>query len=312
MQHIRKSTMKKRTPFFSRLYRNLGLQLLVLPGVIYFLIFAYKPMAGIVIAFQKFSIRKGIWNSPWVGFYQFQRLFDNPYFFKLIRNTLILSVYSLLWGFWPPILLALMLNEPMNGRWRKFVQTVSYLPHFISTVAVCGMLILMLSPSGGTINNLVRLLTGENIYFLVKPEYYRTIYIGSGIWQGIGFSSIIYIAALSSVDPELYEAATIDGASRVQKIVHVSLPSILPTIIILLIFNVGGLLNSSTEKTILLYQDSTMSVADTLGSYNYRVGLISTDYSSAAAVGLFNNVVSFLLVVLANATARRLTETSLW
>lgn len=292
--------------------RSLGLQILVLPGLIYFLLFAYKPMYGVIVAFKDYSIRKGVFGSEWVGLKHFISFITNPYFGTLMRNTLLLSLYSLLWSFWPPIVLALFLNEPMNRYYKKTVQIISYIPHFISTVAVCGVLIMILSPSSGLLNRIIMALGGESIYFIIHPQYFRTIFIASGIWQGLGFSTIIYLAALSSVDQDMYEAATIAGATRVQKMRYISIPSIMPTIIILLILRVGSILNVNTEKVILLYQPSTYSTSDVIGSYIYRLGLLQVKYSYSAAVGLFNNVVNALLVVLANSVARRTTETSLW
>jgi putative aldouronate transport system permease protein len=200
----------------------------------------------------------------------------------------------------------------MNRTYKKVVQTISYIPHFISTVAVCGVLLLILSPTNGLINNFIVALGGKPIYFIIFPEYFRTIFISSGIWQGIGFSAIIYLAALSSVDQDMYEAATIFGATRLQKMRYISIPSIMPTIIILLILSFGNILSVNTEKVILLYQPTTYSVSDVIGSYIYRLGLLDSRYSFSAAVGLFNNVINVMLVVFANSMARRFTETSLW
>jgi putative aldouronate transport system permease protein len=269
-------------------------------------------MYGVIIAFKDYSIRLGIFGSPWVGLKHFIDFIGNPYFGKLLRNTIVLSLYSFSWSFWPPIVLALFLNEPMNRTYKKVVQTISYIPHFISTVAVCGVLLLILSPTNGLINNFIVALGGKPIYFIIFPEYFRTIFISSGIWQGIGFSAIIYLAALSSVDQDMYEAATIFGATRLQKMRYISIPSIMPTIIILLILSFGNILSVNTEKVILLYQPTTYSVSDVIGSYIYRLGLLDSRYSFSAAVGLFNNVINVMLVVFANSMARRFTETSLW
>lgn len=297
---------------FREFKRSFFLQMLVLPGVVYFILFHYIPMYGVVIAFQNFRIRSGILGSEWVGLEQFIKFIQNPMFFRLVRNTVLLSVYSLLFGFAPPIILALFLNEPMNRLYRKFVQTVSYLPHFISIVAVVGMLFMLLSPQGGLINNLIYLLGIEPIYFLARREWFRFIYIFSGIWQSIGFSAIIYLAALSGVDTQMYEASTIDGASRVQKMWHISLPSIQPTIVILLIFSIGGMMSVNTEKVLLMQLPLTYEVSDVIGTYVYRRGLIHFEYSYGAAVGFFNSLINIILLIIANALAKRYTETSLW
>ncbi len=297
---------------FREFKRSFFLQMLVLPGVVYFILFHYIPMYGVVIAFQNFRIRSGILGSEWVGLEQFIKFIQNPMFFRLVRNTVLLSVYSLLFGFAPPIILALFLNEPMNRLYRKFVQTVSYLPHFISIVAVVGMLFMLLSPQGGLINNLIYLLGIEPIYFLARREWFRFIYIFSGIWQSIGFSAIIYLAALSGVDTQMYEASIIDGASRVQKMWHISLPSIQPTIVILLIFSIGGMMSVNTEKVLLMQLPLTYEVSDVIGTYVYRRGLIHFEYSYGAAVGFFNSLINIILLIIANALAKRYTETSLW
>ncbi|MDW7657579.1 MAG: ABC transporter permease subunit [Bacillota bacterium] len=292
--------------------QSLSLQFLMLPGLIYFFVFCYIPMYGVIIAFKDYSIRLGIFGSPWVGLKHFVSFITNPYFGTILRNTVVLSLFSFAWSFWPPIVLALFLNEPMNGTYKKTVQTISYIPHFISTVAVCGVLLLILSPTNGLINNIIVALGGKPIYFIIFPQYFRTIFISSGIWQGIGFSAIIYLAALSSVDQDMYEAATIFGATRLQKMRYISIPSIMPTIVILLILSFGNILSVNTEKVILLYQPTTYSVSDVIGSYIYRLGLLDSRFSFSAAVGLFNNVINVMLVVFANSLARRFTETSLW
>lgn len=292
--------------------QSLSLQFLMLPGLVYFFIFAYVPMYGVIIAFKDYSIRLGIFGSPWVGLKHFISFITNPYFGTILKNTVVLSLFSFVWSFWPPIVLALFLNEPMNRTYKKTVQTISYIPHFISTVAVCGVLLLILSPTNGLINNIIVALGGKPIYFIIFPQYFRTIFISSGIWQGIGFSAIIYLAALSGVDQDMYEAATIFGATRLQKMRYISIPSIMPTIVILLILSFGNILSVNTEKVILLYQPTTYSVSDVIGSYIYRLGLLDSRFSFSAAVGLFNNVINVILVVFANSLARKFTGTSLW
>ena len=251
-------------------------------------------------------------GSEWIGLEHFAKFVSNPVFIRLVRNTFLLSLYSLLWGFSPPIILALFLNEPMNRAYKKFVQTISYLPHFISIVAIVGMLFMILSPRGGLINNLLAGLGLEPIYFLAEPQWFRTIFIASGIWQNVGFSAIIYLAVLSNVSEELYEAATIDGASRLQKMWHISLPSISPTIIILTILAIGRIMSVNTEKVLLMQMPITYEVSDVVGTYVYRRGLVHFEFGYGAAVGLFNSVLNVILLVGANALARRFSETSLW
>ena len=292
--------------------KSIYLQLLVIPGLIYFFIFHYIPMYGVIIAFKNYSLRAGIFGSKWVGLLNFQRFFSNPNFYQLLENTFKLSIYGLIFGFAPPIILAIMLNETYNIRYRKLVQTVSYLPHFVSTVAIAGIVIMILSPKGGMINNLLGVSGIKPIYFMSKPQWFRTIFIASGIWQNTGFNAIIYVASLSSVDPQIYEAATIDGASRLRKIWHISIPCIQNTIIILLILSIGGIMNVNTEKVLLLQNPLTYETSDVIGTYVYRRGLVLMEYSYGAAVGLFNSIINIILLNSANYLSRRFTESSLW
>jgi putative aldouronate transport system permease protein len=296
-----------------RVARNWPLQVLVLPGLVYFLVFHYLPMYGVVIAFKDFSFRKGIIGSDWVGYAQFVKFLANPAFPQLLRNTFLLSLYGLLWGFAPPIIFALFLNEPMAGLYKRFVQTVSYLPYFISTVAVVGIVFLILSPQGGIVNILLAQLLGvEPRYFLADQRWFRTIYISSGVWQSLGFSAIVYLAALSAVDQQLYESATIDGASRLRKMLSISLPSIRPTITIMLILAVGHIMSVNTEKVLLMQLPMTYDVSDVIGTYVYRRGLVYFEYSYGAAVGLFNSLINVAFLVVSNTLARRFADYSLW
>lgn len=292
--------------------RDRHLLLLALPAVAYFLVFHYLPMYGVVIAFKEYTPGRGILGSPWVGLKHFKQFFSGFYFERLLVNTLKISIYSLLWGFPLPIIFALMLNEFKEGFFRRTIQTVSYLPHFISLVVTCGMIINFLSPANGIINLLIRALGGRPINFLGQPQYFRTIYIASGIWQEFGWGSIIYLAALSGVSQELYEAARIDGAGRWKQMLHVTLPSISSTIIILLILSVGNIMSVGFEKIILLYNSSTYETADVISTYVYRMGLQSLQYSFSAAVGLFNSIINIVLLFIANALSRRLTDSSIW
>ena len=284
---------------------------MALPVVAYYIIFHYAPMYGAIIAFKEFNPALGIMGSPWVGFKHFKSFFEGVYFWRLVRNTLLISVYSLIWGFPAPIILALLLNEVKNKYFKRTVQTVSYLPHFISLVVVCGI-IKDFTSTDGVINDIIEFLGGERTNFLMIPEWFRPIYVGSGIWQEVGWGSIIYLAAITNIDPQLYEAATIDGASRWKQTWHITLPGIVPTIVILLILRLGGLMSVGFEKIILLYNSATMETADVISSYVYRRGLLDFDYSFSAAVGLFNSVINLILITSANRLSRKVSETSLW
>ena len=303
---------KKLNSLKNRILRNWELYLMFLPVLIFFLVFHYGPMYGVQIAFKKFSPVKGIMGSPWRGFYYFEKFFNSYQFTELIGNTLTLSLYQMIVSFPMPILLALMVNELRSERMKKTVQTVTYAPHFISTVVMCSMITLFLSPTSGVINSFIELAGGESIYFLGKPEYFKTIYVLSGVWQNTGWNSIVYIAALSGIDPMLHEAATIDGASRMQRIWHVNLPGILPTAIILLIMNCGKLMSIGFEKVFLLMNDLNRSSAEIISTYVYQRGLLDRDYSYASAVGLFNSVINLIMLLSVNAISRKVTETSLW
>ena len=284
--------------------------MLVLP-VLYYIIFCYWPMYGVQIAFRKYNARLGVWGSPWVGLEYFQEYLLDPYFWKLVRNTLLLNVYSLIFSFPAPILLALLLNEVRSSFFKKFVQSVSYLPHFISTVVVCGMVVNFLANSG-PINDVLDSMGFERVQFLMKPEFFRTIYIASGVWQNVGWSSIIYFAAISGVDPQQYEAAIIDGAGRFKQAIHVTLPAIIPTITIMLIMAVGGMMSVGYEKIILLYNGATYETADVISTYVYRRGIEGGSYSYSTAVGLFQSVIGLLFIWGANKFSATVSENSLW
>ena len=292
--------------------RDKALLLIVLPVVIHYLIFVYYPMYGNIIAFKDYSPVLGINGSEWVGFKYFLQFFRSPYFWRVLRNTLLISCYSILWGFPIPIIFALMTNDLRNGIFKRVVQAVSYIPYFISTVIICGMLVNFLSPSNGIVNTIIELFGGKPINFLMEPGWFRTVFIASGIWQGFGWSSIIYLAALTGINPELYEAATMDGASKLQQVIHVSVPCILPTIIVTFIMQIGTLMSVGYEKLILLYNPVTLDVADVISSYVYRTGLVEGNYSFASVVGLFNSVINLLLVFLANRISKKASEVSLW
>jgi putative aldouronate transport system permease protein len=303
---------KRRSPFRISLAKNRDLYLLIFPVVVYFVVFHYIPMYGVQIAFKDFIVTKGITGSPWVGFAHFERFFNSYYFWRLIKNTLGLGLYELLVGFPIPILLALMLNEVKNKFFKRFVQTVTYAPHFLSTVVLVGMLFIFLSPRTGLVNRLIELFGGEPIAFMVSPEWFKTLYVFSGVWQQMGWSSIIYFAALSAIDPQLHEAATVDGAGRLRRIWHINLPCIMPTIVILLILNTGSILSIGFEKVYLMQNAMNMESSDVISTYVYRSGILGAQYSFSAAVGLFNSVVNAIMLVVVNYMARRVGETSLW
>ncbi len=285
-----------------------------LPGVLWFLIFAYLPMWGIVIAFTRYNLFGGLFQSQWIGWMNFQQWFRDPYFFRLMRNTIVLNVYGLIFGFPAPIILALLLNEVRLNKFKRVVQTISYLPHFISTVVIVGMLKIFFSPgNSGIVNMFIKDILGmEAINFFARPEWFRTLFIGSGIWQGVGWGSIIYLAAISGISPELYESATIDGARRLQKIRYITIPCIAPTISILLILNVGGMLSIGFEKVYLMYSPATYETADVISTYVYRMGIQGGRFGFGAAVGLFNNIIAAFLLLFTNYSAKKMGNESLW
>ena len=294
-----------------KMHRSRYLYMLFLFPFLYYVIFHYWPMYGIIIAFKDYNIVTGIMKSPWIGLENFNKFLLDPYFWKLVRNTLLLNIYGMIWGFPMPILLALLLNEVKHPIFKKFIQTSSYLPHFISTVVVCGMIVNLFS-TNGAVNQLLGTIGIKKIPFLMLPQWFRPIFIGSSIWQSTGFGSIIYLAAIAGINPELYEAATIDGANRYRQMVHVTLPSLAPTISILLIMNLGRLLTVGYEKIILLYNGATYETADVIATYVYRRGLLSSDFSYATAVGLFSSVIGLVLLYIANLASRKIGEVSLW
>jgi putative aldouronate transport system permease protein len=295
-----------------RIKKSRWLYLMFLPVIAYYIIFQYMPMFGIVIAFKDFNAFIGVADSPWVGLKHFRNFFNSIYAVRLIRNTFLISFYGLIFGFPAPIILAILLNELKDGVFKKSVQTISYLPHFVSTVIIVGMYVNFLSPSTGLINNIIEMLGGQRTYFLNDPQYFRRLYTMMGIWAGVGWGSIIYLAALTGIDVELYEACVIDGGGRIRQTLHITLPGIAPTIIIMLIFRIGNLLSVGHESILLMYTPATYETADVISTYVYRRGLVEADYSFSTAVGLFNSLVSLVLITFANEMAKRFGETSLW
>ena len=286
---------------------------MLIPVVAYYILFHYGPLYGVQIAFKDFTPGRGIMGSKWVGFKHFISFFEGVYFVRTVRNTLLINIYGLLWGFPMPIVLALLLDEVHNLKFKKIVQTVTYLPHFISTVVICGILSNFCQTSGLFNNLAMALIPGyEKTALLARPELFRTLYIGSNIWQSVGWNSIIFIAALAGVDAELYDAIAVDGGNRWHRVRHVSIPCILPTVVIMLIMRIGNMMSVGSEKIILMYNESTYEVADVISTYVYRRGLLEFSYSFSSAVGLFNNIINFILVNLANTVSKKVTETSLW
>jgi len=289
--------------------------LMILPVLVYLALFCYKPMYGIQIAFKNFKITRGIERSQWVGLYWFEQFFNDPFFWRLLRNTFVISGLSILFGFPAPIVLALMLNEVRNNKFKRTVQTISYMPYFISLVVLCS-LVKIYTQQNGLVSDIVGIFGGSPQNWLPDPRYYRLIYIVSDIWQGIGWNSIIYLAALSGIDQEQYEAARIDGANRFQQMLHITLPGLIPTITILFILRMGNILNVGYEKTLLLYQPTTYEVADIFSTYTYRISLGATSgqpqYSLSTAVSLFNTIVNIVFLLLTNFISNKTTESSLF
>ncbi|OPH59741.1 sugar ABC transporter permease [Paenibacillus ferrarius] len=294
------------------LKKNRAIYLMVLPVVLYFFIFKYFPMYGAVIAFKDFSPAKGIWGSDWVGFVHFKDFFQSYYFLRVLRNTFLISFYQLVFGFPAPIILALLLNEIRQKLFKSIIQTVSYLPHFISIVVISG-LIIDFTNRGGIANSIITFFGGQDTALLNDAGNFRSIFVSTSVWQELGWSSIIYLAALSGINPELYEASRVDGAGRFRQIWSVTLPGLIPTIMILLILRIGGLMEVGFEKIVLLYNPNTYETADVISSFVYREGLAQgNDYSYTTAVGLFQSMINFILLISANSISRRFSGSRLW
>src|SRR5699024_2542468 len=290
---------------------NWRLYVLIAPAIIYFVIFHYVPMYGVQIAFKEFFASEGIWGSPWIGFDHFDRFFNSYYFWRLLRNTLLLSLYQLLL-FPLPIILALSIHELKNGAFKKWTQTLTYAPHFISVVVVVGMIVIFLDPETGLVNRVITMFGGETIPFLTSPKWFRHVFVWSGVWQSLGWSSIIYLAALAGVNPELHEAAKVDGATRMQRIWHINIPGILPTIVVLFILNIGSFMTVGFEKVLLMQNSLNAPTSDDIQTFVYQTGLLEGQYSFAAAIGLFDSAINISLLVLFNYVARKVSDNSLW
>lgn len=304
---LKASETKKGNHWLSYMLRNYILYLFLLPSIILTVIFKYVPMYGSIIAFKNFSPRKGILGSEWVGFEHFQRFLSSPNFYDILMNTLKLSAYGLILGFPVPIILALMLNLVRGAKFKKNIQLIVYAPNFISVVVVAGMLFVFLSPAG-IVNALVTTFTGKPIAFMTDPAYFRTVYILSGIWQTAGWSSIIYVATLANVDPQLHDAATIDGASLMKRIFHIDLPALKPVMAVLFILAAGGIMSIGYEKAYLMQTALNTPTSEIIATYVYKVGLQSGDYAYSTAIGLFNSVINVFLLIFVNTVVKKLNE----
>lgn len=293
-------------------WANRGLFALLLLPIVYYIIFHYIPMYGVLIAFKDFRFREGIIGSEWVGFLHFRELFSSPSFWRVFKNTMIISGANLIFGFPAPILFALLLNEIWHKRFKKVVQTISYLPHFISWVIMAGLLMQLLSPSTGPVNILLKMIGLDPIYFLADKSWFRSVLVTTNIWKDIGWGSVVYLASISSIDPQLYEAAEIDGANRFQRMVKITLPSMMPVITIMLIFAVGKIINDNFDQIFNLYNPAVYNVGDVLSTYAYRLGLVQMEYSFSTAIGFFKNLISLVLILSANAIAKRMGEYAIW
>ncbi|NHN31280.1 ABC transporter permease [Paenibacillus agricola] len=292
--------------------KNWDLYLLVVPVVLYFLLIKYLPMYGIQIAFKDFSAPRGIWGSEWVGMKHFIRFFNNYQFWTLIKNTMGISIFQILVAFPIPIFFALLVNEVSSKWFKKSVQSITFMPHFLSTIVLVGIVMAFLSPSTGLVNHAIRLFGGEPIYFMTEPGMFKSIYVFSDIWQNMGFSSVLYIAVLAGIDKSLYEAAMIDGASKLKRLIHIAIPSMIPTAVIMLIFQFGSIMDIGFEKIFLMQNELNRTSSSVISTYVYEIGLIGSQYSFSAAVGLFNSAINFVLIIIVNQTAKKVSGTSLW
>ena len=302
----------KKKSVFKEMLKCWQLYVLLIPTLIYFIVFCYGPMYGVQLAFKEYNAVAGITGSPWIGFENFRRFFSSYQFRQLLWNTITLSLYQLAVSFPFPIILALALNQVRNAKFKKLVQTVTYAPHFISIVVLVGMINIFFSTNGGLVNEVVQAFGGDPIYFLGKEQYYQNMYVWSGVWQNIGWSAIIYLAALSGVSPELHEAAIVDGASKIKRIWHIDIPAILPTIVILLVLNCGQVMSIGFEKAFLMQNPLNIGVSEIIPTYVYKMGLINAQYGFSTAVGLFYSVINCTLLVIVNKVSKKMGQTALW
>lgn len=292
--------------------RHWQLYVMVTPPLLFFLVFCYAPMGGVLLAFKNYSIRKGIIRSPWVGFEHFENFLTSPLFITLLRNTLILSLYTFAVGFIIPIILALFINEITRPLFKKAVQMITFFPYLISVVVVAGMILQFLHPNGGLVNNIIRLFGGTPVDFMGKPEYFRHIYVWTDAWQRAGYGAVIYIAALAGIDPQLSESAILDGVTRIKRVQYIDLPTIAPTVTIMLLLGIGGIMSIGYEKTFLLQNTLNLDVSELISTYIYKRGLVNFEFSYSTAIGLFNSVVNLALLITANTISKRVSQNSLW
>lgn len=315
MNNIREYTPiigPKKNKILKQIIKSRYLYLLILPACIWYIVFLYAPLYGAQIAFRDFSPLTGISGGRFVGLKYFKQFFSSVYFIRLMKNTLGISLYSILLGFPIPVLLALLINEISKSKIRRSIQTILYLPHFISAVVVVSLINVLLAPGTGLINKLIVLLGGSSIHFMAEPSYFKSIFVLSDIWQSAGYGSIIYLAALTSIDPHLYEAATVDGAKKLQKLVYITLPCLVPTIMTMLILRMGGIFSVGYEKIMLMYNPATYESADVISTYVYRRAFEGGEYSFSAAVGLFNSIINCIVLISFNKISKRISEVSLW
>lgn len=294
------------------LRKHWDLYLLMLPGILYFIIYKYLPMAGIVIAFQDYGVFSGIRGSEWVGLEHFRNMFTDSEFYEIFRNTLVISLYKLFWGFPGPIILAIMLNEIRSIVYKRSIQTLIYLPHFLSWVIIGGVLINLLSPTTGMVNEVLKWFGFEPIFFLTSPNWFRSILIVSDLWKEVGWGAIIYLAAIAGIDPQLYEAAIMDGAGKWKQMLNITLPSMMSTIVIMLLLRLGSILDVGFEQIFVLYNPLVYDVADVIQTYVYRMGITQAEFSYTTAVGLFESVVGLLLVITANRAVKKIGQEGIW
>ena len=308
-QHV--VTIQKRS--FSKYFKmNVALYIMLIPGILNLIFFKYAPMYGLIVAFQNYKPKLGYLGSPFVGLKHFYAFFRDPFCWRIIRNTFVLGSYSILINFPAPIILALLLNEIRYPKFKRVVQTISYMPHFLSVVIVVGLMMEIFNVDNGPVNQLIQALGFEKISFFTGPQYFRSLYIGSAMWQGIGFSSIIYLAAIAGIDMEMYESAVLDGATRIQQIIHITLPSIAPTITILFIMAMGGIMGNDMQKILLMYNSRTYATADTVSTYVYRAGIEGSSFSYSTAVGFLMNIISLFFLAITNWVSNHVGETSLF